>query len=267
MKYALITGANSLLAQTVIASIQDDFFLFLVDANKDLSTRYQDSKHVKVMIYDLTNEAVFSQIYQEVSSQTPTLDLVIHFAGIVELGALVEINIKTFDKVMRVNLYACYQMNQVLFPLLKNGKGRIIHVSSEYGRLLGLPFHSFYTMSKHALEIYNDSLRRELAFFGIKVIKIRPGAYKTSMQGNVTRQFERLLANTEHFAPPLTKMQTMMLNELKVAKDPKKIVKTFKKAIYRRHPKLAYNSHHSWKMKILNVLPPRLQDLILSKFF
>ena len=84
-------------------------------------------------------------------------------------------------------------------------------------------------MSKHALEIYNDSLRRELALFGIKVIKIRPGAVKTSMQANVTRQFERLLANTEHFAIPLTKRQMMMLNELKDAKDPKKIVKTFKK--------------------------------------
>ena len=267
MKYALITGANSLLAHEVIQSIHDDFFLFLVDVNKELSPLYQDNNHVKVMIYDLTNEAVFPQIYQEVSALTSTLDLVIHFAGIVELGALVEVNIKTLEKVMQINLFACYQTNQVLFPLLRNGKGRIIHVSSEYGQLLGLPFHSFYTMSKHALEIYNDSLRRELALFGIKVIKIRPGAYKTSMQANVTRQFELLLASTNHFALPLTKMQTMMLNELKTAKDPQKIVKTFKKAIYHRHPKLAYNSHHSWKMKVLNSLPSRVQDYILSKFF
>lgn len=47
MKYALIKGANSLLAQAVIASIQDDFFLFLVDANEELNTHYRDDSRVK----------------------------------------------------------------------------------------------------------------------------------------------------------------------------------------------------------------------------
>ena len=96
-----------------------------------------------MIVASKTSADAYPHIFQEVSTLTPTLDLVIHFAGIVELGALVEINIKTLDKVMGINLYACYQMNLVLFPLLKNGKGRIIHASSEYGQLVGLPFHSF----------------------------------------------------------------------------------------------------------------------------
>lgn len=61
-------------------------FLFLVDANEELKTHYRDESRVKFMIYDLTNADVNPQIYQEVSSKTPTLDLVIHFAGILELG-------------------------------------------------------------------------------------------------------------------------------------------------------------------------------------
>ena len=57
-----------------------------------------------------------------------------------------------------------------------------------------MPFHGFYPLSKHALEVYNDSLRRELSSLGIKVVIIRPGAFKTSMQGGIINQFENLVS-------------------------------------------------------------------------
>jgi hypothetical protein len=46
-----------------------------------------------------------------------------------------------------------------------------------------------------------------------------------------------------------------------------KIIRTFHQAIYRKNPKIVYRIHNSLKMKLLNALPPRLQDWILAKFF
>jgi NAD(P)-dependent dehydrogenase (short-subunit alcohol dehydrogenase family) len=267
MKYALITGAKSLLAHSVIHSIKDDYFFFLADIDPSLKEMYKDLPNLDFIIGDITKESTINAIFEQIEKRTDKLDLIIHMAGIVELGSLVEINISALKKVFEINLFSIYQINQKLFPLLVKAKGRIIHVSSEYGRLLGLPFHSFYTMSKHALEIYNDSLRREIREFGIKVIKIRPGAFKTSMQSRITSQFEQQVEFTKLFKTRLTKLQKLMLAELKRAKDAKKIVKTFRKAIYKPNPRKAYNVGNSLKMKMLNLLPSGLQDWALGKFF
>lgn len=267
MKYALITGAKSLLAHSVIHSIKDDYFFFLVDIDPSLIETYKDLPNFDVIIRDITKENAVDTIFESISKKTDRLDLVIHMAGIVELGSLVEVNVNILKKIFEINLFSIYQINQRFFPLLAKAKGRIIHVSSEYGRLLGLPFHSFYTMSKHALEIYNDSLRREVQEFGIKVIKIRPGAFKTSMQSRIISQFKQQVEFTKLFKVRLTKLQKLMLGELKRAKDADKIVKTFRRAIYKSHPHRAYNVGNSLKMKILNYLPSGLQDWALSKFF
>lgn len=267
MKYALITGANSGLAHPVIASIKDDYFLILTDVSEALSEAYTDIPHKLIIIGDLTKKETISSLVDQIKNITKKLDLIIHFAGLLEIGPLMEVPLEAFEKLMRINFFAIYTVNQKFFPLLKKAKGRIIHLSSEYGALLALPFHSFYTISKRSVEVYNDSLRRELKSWGIKVIKVRPGAFKTAMQANVTKKFDKILAATKDFQSPLTKMQQMMLAELKRAKDPRKIVKTFRKAIYKKRPRTTYNVGQSFKMKLLNILPEKIQDYLLGLFF
>ena len=106
------------------------------------------------------------------------------------LGSLVESSIDDLNKIINVNLIGMYKINNLFFPMLNKDGSRIINISSEYGVLDAIPFHTFYPISKHAVEIYNDGLRRELSGQNIKVIAIRPGAFKTAMQGNINNQFE-----------------------------------------------------------------------------
>ncbi|OQC11315.1 MAG: Cyclopentanol dehydrogenase [Tenericutes bacterium ADurb.Bin087] len=267
MKYALITGANGGLAHNIITAIKDDFFLILTDINEAITETYKDLPQKLIVVGDLTKKETLNSLFDQIKNITKTLDLVMHFAGILEIGPLMEVKVEAFENLMQVNLFAVYSVNQKAFPFLKKSKGRIIHLSSEYGALLALPFHSFYTISKRSIEVYNDSLRRELKSFGIKVIKIRPGAFKTEMQANVTSKFEKILLYTKDFKRPLTKMQRMMLTELERAKDPRKITKTFKKAIYDKRPKITYKVNNSFKMKVLNAMPVKVQDYLLGLFF
>ena len=80
------------------------------------------------------------------------------------------------------------------------------------------------------------------------------------MQINVTHKFEKVFAYTKDFKSPLTKMQKMMLTELERAKDPRKITKTFLKAIYKKRPKTVYKVNNSFKMKLLNALSLNMYD-------
>lgn len=231
MKYALISGACSGLAQAVIKSLEHDFIIFACDINPEILEIYKGHRNIQSFLCDVTDISQINSIKDKISLTSNKLDLIINFAGIVFLGSVIEMAPEIIEKTLQINLIGTYKINYVFFPLIKEGKGRIIIMSSEYGRLLGLPFHSFYTLSKHALEIYDDSLRREVQCFGVKIITIRPGSFNTKMVSNINNQFNELVVATKSFKKPLNKMKAMMLGEIRKAKDPNKIVKTFNKVI------------------------------------
>lgn len=267
MKYALISGASSGLAKEVINLIKDDYFIFACDINPKLSLELEQYTNIVTFKVDVTNFDDIKFAKEAILKKTDKLDLLINFAGIVILGSTVEIEPDKAQRLMDINLFGMYRMNQAFFDLLLKAKGRIINVSSEYGVLDAIPFHSFYTMSKHAVKIYNDSLRREVSPLGVKIIKIRPGAFKTNMQNNIQNQFDELTNETRYFKKPLFRMKILMDKELVKAKDTSKIIKTFHKAIYNKNPKNVYNVNNSFKMKILSCLPSKLQDKIYRHFF
>lgn len=267
MKCALISGACSGLAQAVINAIKDDFVIFALDINPAVYELYKGQTDFHPLVCDITSVSEIEEARKEIEKHTTSIDLLINFAGVVELGSVVEVKPERFERSMQINVIGNYKLNHAFFPFIKAAKGRIIIVSSEYGKLLGLPFHSFYTTSKHALEMYADSLRREVQKCGVKIVKIRPGSFKTEMVNNIEKQFLKIVDETVWFKRPLTKMESLMKGELKNAISPTKVVKVFHKAIYRKNPRLSYRIHNSLKMKLLNILPPKFQDWILSKFF
>lgn len=85
-----------------------------------------------------------------------------------------------------VNLFGMMAVTKALLPLLGTAEpagghaGRIINLSSIEGKVAS-PFISAYAATKHAIEGFSASLRRELRLFGIKVIIVAPGGIKTEM--------------------------------------------------------------------------------------
>lgn len=264
MRYAFISGASSGLAQAAIKKLtENNFTVFCADIV------YADIKVEKNLHYikmDVTKDDDIISAFNYVSSITDKLDVVTNFAGIVTLGSLVELPINTLDKIISINLLGTYKVNAKFFPLVKNAGGRIINISSEYGKICGVPFHGYYGISKHGIELYNDSLRRELLSSGVKVICIRPGAFKTKMHGGVTKQFDEMVKNTEMYKAPLVKMQKIMVDELKKAKPAEIFAKTYIKAVISKKPKKYYKTNNSLKMKLLSAMPSAIQDWAFYKF-
>lgn len=62
--------------------------------------------------------------------------------------------------------------------------GLVINVSSLLGRLV-LPFYGPYSATKYAVEALSDSYRVELSQFGVDVVLVEPGGFKTSWIGNL----------------------------------------------------------------------------------
>ncbi len=74
-------------------------------------------------------------------------------------------------------------MTCALIEFLIQSKGRIVNISSVSGFRTG-KFWGPYSISKHALEAYSDTLRVELAQFGVKVIAVEPGNFRSNMAIN-----------------------------------------------------------------------------------
>ena len=115
------------------------------------------------------------------------LDLLINNAGIAKIatGVLDGVDIEESKRLFDVNLWGQVRMIQAFLPLLHASRQspRIFNFSSGAVRV-PMPCSAIYNMSKYAVEGMTNTLRYELAKFGIQVTSIEPGAVRTHMTAN-----------------------------------------------------------------------------------
>ncbi len=213
---------------------------------------------------DITNDKSIEEAYKQISSQTGHLDAVIHMAGILKIGSLAELPVSDLEKALDVNLLGIYRVNKQFLPLLLHRKGRIIILSSEVGRQTAAPFNGIYSISKHAIEAYSDALRRELAFLGIKVIKIQPGPIKTSMTENAAQLFIKAEMSSTYFKKNLSKGISYLPKVYKNAHDPAIVARAVMKALKSSHPRTAYLVKPDKLRMLLDLLPAKWADILIK---
>jgi len=265
LRVAITGGAGGLGKATALFLADKGITVYALDINEQLLLQIQHKgiipKKVNILNADSVKAAA-NEIEQEGG-----LDAVINFAGIMAMGSLVEEKEATLQKLMEINLLGMYIVNKYFFPLIHASKGRIINISSEIGWLSPQPFNGFYAASKYAVEAYTDSLRREMLFLGIKVIKINPGSFKTQMHSAAEDSYNKMLEKTTLYKDIIAKMRPLMQNELKHAKDPAVLAATVYKALIAKRPKLAYKVNTSKALSLLSFLPERVQDFLYKFVF
>ncbi|XP_030641802.1 dehydrogenase/reductase SDR family member 9 isoform X2 [Chanos chanos] len=89
------------------------------------------------------------------------------------------LTVDDFKPMIEVNLYGVIAVTLSVLPLIKKAKGRVVNIASVFGRIS--PFGGPYCISKYGVEAFNDSLRMNMTAFGVKVLCIEPGFFKTSV--------------------------------------------------------------------------------------
>ncbi|KAJ9589397.1 hypothetical protein L9F63_017376, partial [Diploptera punctata] len=85
---------------------------------------------------------------------------------------------ETYRRMLDVNTLGTVRVTKAFLPMLSESKGRIVVVESLAG-ITAVPFMTAYSMSKHALAAYTESLRREIFKFSVTLHTINPVAYDT----------------------------------------------------------------------------------------
>jgi NAD(P)-dependent dehydrogenase (short-subunit alcohol dehydrogenase family) len=238
--------------------------VFAADCVEDALQRIGREPNVTPVHLDVTDTASVDAAARHVAQRVDGLDGVVNFAGILAVGSLVEIPEETLRRVLDVNVLGTFRVNRALFPLVLARHGRIVNISSETGWQSGMPFNGPYAMSKHAIEAYSDSLRRELMFLGVQVIKIQPGPFKTDMVAGIERNFARAAKASRYFATLLRNVKGMTLAEQAKAHDPALIAETVYTALTARAPAPAYSVKPDPGRAALHLLPDRVTDTLLQ---
>lgn len=270
MKTVLFTGATGGLGSLCVKALSESgrWTVFAAGTNDEALARLASLPRVVPLHMDITDGNSITAALDAVAAAADSLDAIVNFAGLSSFASLVEGNSpEEVQRLLDVNVMGMVRVNRTFFELLLRGRGRIINCSSESGWMTPQPFAGPYVVSKHAVEAYNDSLRRELMFLGISVIKVQPGSYETRLTGQVFRDFDRALSETDHYKDVLSKMKPLMAMELVQKNDPQKLVQTVLKALEAKHPRLRYRVGTGRMLALLELLPEGGVDAVYRTLF
>jgi NAD(P)-dependent dehydrogenase (short-subunit alcohol dehydrogenase family) len=152
---------------------------------------------LRVIEQDVTNEPMVQAGAQQVAQALngAALDLLINNAGIADIatGPVEGVNLEEGKRLFDVNLFGQIRVIKAFLPLMFSSQQspRIFNFSSGAVRV-PMPCSGMYNMSKYGVEGLTNTLRYELAKFGIQVTSIEPGAVKTHMTADPVNSTARI---------------------------------------------------------------------------
>lgn len=138
---------------------------------------------------DLINEVSVKNAVAKAIQKFGTIDVVVNNAGYGQFGYIEEISDSLLRKQFDVNVFGTVNVIRAVLPALrKQRSGHIFNISSMAG-YTGFPGSGIYCASKFAVDGLSESLRDEVADFGIAVTCVKPGNFRTDFLAD-SMQFE-----------------------------------------------------------------------------
>jgi NAD(P)-dependent dehydrogenase (short-subunit alcohol dehydrogenase family) len=182
MKTWLITGASRGFGLRVAREALDrgDQVIATARRPEQITTALPDAgDRLLALPLDVTDAASAAAAVQAGVDRFGRIDVVLNNAGYGLVGAIEEVADATARDIFDVNVFGLLNVTRAVLPVLRAQRGgRILNVSSLVGQVAGAGW-GIYAASKHAVEAITESLRTEVAPFGISVVSIEPGSFRT----------------------------------------------------------------------------------------
>jgi len=190
-KVAVVTGTSSGIGfETALALAREGYYTYATmrdttksDKIKELGQK--ENLNIDVLELDVDDENSVKTAIQKILDQKQRIDVLVNNAGWALWGCVEDVSVDEFKAQFDTNFFSIIRLIQEVGPTMrKQGSGTIVNVSSVVGRI-GFPASPAYISSKFALEGLSESLRFELAPFGVNVVIIEPGVIKTNFMKNM----------------------------------------------------------------------------------
>ncbi|MFF2114969.1 oxidoreductase [Rhodococcus koreensis] len=149
----------------------------------DLIDTYGD--RVRTVALDVTDAAAARDAVATAVEEFGGLDVVVNNAGYANSVPIEEMADDDFRQQVDANFFGVVNVTRAALPILREQRsGCFVQFSSVGGRVGGTPGLSAYQAAKFAVEGFSEVLAAEVRPFGVKVLIVEPGAFRTDWQGS-----------------------------------------------------------------------------------
>jgi NAD(P)-dependent dehydrogenase (short-subunit alcohol dehydrogenase family) len=215
------------------------------------------------LVFDVTDGAAIARAAATVHE----LDALVDNAGIAIAAPLEFLPAHELTRQLDVNVVGQLRVLQAFLPKLRRSRGRIVLMGSIGGKS-ALPFLGAYAMSKFALEAMADSLRLELAPFGIHVAILEPGTIATAIWTKPQRAVEDFPPEmAQLYGERIGKFRRLAASRAGNAVPADEVAKAVEHALTAAKPKTRYVVGPDAKRRAaVQRLPDRWRDSVLTRF-
>lgn len=142
---------------------------------------------VETVVLDVADEAAAERV-------VPGLSLwgLVNNAGYMNVGMVEDVDMWTVRRQFETIAFGPLRLAQLALPAMRRrGDGRIVTVSSALAHASGPPLIGWYTAAKRALTAMTETLRIEVAPWGVDVVTIEPGGIRTPIWDKADADIER----------------------------------------------------------------------------
>ncbi|GFG53531.1 short-chain dehydrogenase/reductase [Mycolicibacterium agri] len=154
-------------------------------------------------LLDVTDDAAVFRTVAEVESTVGPVDVVIANAGYGVEGIFEETPLSDVRAQFATNVFGVAATLQAAMPYMRQRRAGHLMAVTSMGGLMAVPGMSAYCASKFAVEGLLESLRKEVADFGVHVTAIEPGSFRTDWAGRSMTRAERSIADYDALMDPI----------------------------------------------------------------
>jgi NAD(P)-dependent dehydrogenase (short-subunit alcohol dehydrogenase family) len=143
---------------------------------------------------DVTDKAQVAEAVKWAEAAFGSIDVLVNNAGFGYVGALEESDEDEVRGMMETNFFGLARMIHNVLPGMRRRRhGNIVNISS-IGGLVGFPGVGYYNATKFAVEGLSESLAKEVAPLGIRVLVVEPGPFRTDWAGRSLKRSSQHIA-------------------------------------------------------------------------
>lgn len=187
----LISGCSTGIGRALALEFAARNWRVFATARKPAAINDLKAANVETAALDVTDEKSITACVDSVIAKVGRIDILVNNAGLLLIGPLVELETSELRHQFETNIIGLAALIRAVAPhMIRRRSGKIVNMSSVSG-VLPTPFAGAYCSTKAAVNAFSDSLRMELAPFGIAVVTVQPGGIKSNLSGNADKELDR----------------------------------------------------------------------------
>jgi len=257
---AIITGGSSGIGRSTARLLSDNGYTVY-----EFSRSGRSENRVTHITADITKPEDISRAFKEVFDREGRLDLLVNNAGMGISGAVEFTPAEQAHRIFDVNFFGTFLCCKEALPYLrKTGGARIINLSS-VAAPLSIPFQSFYSATKAAVNSLTLALANEVRPFGIKVSAVMPGDVHTGF----TAAREKNEDGSELYGGTIKRAVSSMEKDEISGMTPDYIASVIYRVSQKKSPRVLYVAGPKYKLFVViaKLLPVNFSNKIVGKLY